>query len=153
MKKIFFILLTACLNYTYGQISISDIYLSYNMNIDQLENFAIKKGYHLYVVNNNKEEQVVTYIKNVKSDSKFLTKVFKNNDVNNVIAISTSDEKDFLSFKEQMNSYGFKLELNEGNAESLKKTYIKDTFEIIIISSAVDNYGENNFQIFFRKKK
>lgn len=140
MKHILFLLLLVFASTrSYSQLSFSEMVLVYNMNLDQFENFALKKGYSYNSIDDDERRFGLTYIKGNSYDTKFITLYTKYHYDGKAVTCQTSKDNEILSFKDQLKQNNFKLNDTENFEGSIKKVYSNSRWIIRLYSGKDDD--------------
>ncbi len=108
--KIKFLLVFFISTVSNAQISLNEMKIILNKDIDYIETFALSRGYSFKEVIKDDIEEGVSYVKGVGKNTKYLdfsTKRFEIGDKK--LFYQTSIETDYLLIKKQLIEQGFKL--------------------------------------------
>lgn len=96
---------------TYCQLSINEMISVYKMNLDQFENFSLKKGYsfHRIETDGNKNITAVSYRMGSGYNTKYIRLYTAISNLGLNVDTQTSDEKDILRIKNGLAEHGFSL--------------------------------------------
>jgi hypothetical protein len=127
-------------------MTVAEMIKVYKMDLDDFETFAISKDYKFNKVVDQEEIYGTTYVKGLGTNTKFLTLNTKFFNVGKRVRLLTYKSVEFLNFKKELISKGFKLIKTESVDGTIKKTYtlIDWVFEIF---NGVDVDGDAYFEI------
>ena len=148
MKYIFSLFLVFSFNLSFGQMSVSEMMKVYDMDMDQFETYALQRGFKFYEIIDKNRVHGYSYSKGYNKQTKYLTFYDTFYDDGVVLIYQTAEINEYLNFKKQMNSYGFRLYENSSFKSSKSdkldqfKLYRNKNYEIQIFTIP-EHYDSN----------
>jgi hypothetical protein len=117
------------------------------MDLNKFETYALSKGYNFVEVTEENKVFGHTYMKGAGNLSKYLTLYVKNYDDYKKITYQTSETKEYLSFKTEIEKNGFQLTKTENFEGTSLKFYSNSIYDLRIFvgkGEIADNVYEIN---------
>jgi len=147
MKFILFLFyITICFK-SFSQLTLVELKNILKMDLNKFETYALNRGYNFDEV--NEEEKVFghSYRKGDGDLSKYLTLYDKFYEQNRTVTYQTSETKEYLSFKNEIERDGFQLTKTENFEGTSLKFYSNSTYNLRIYvgkGEIADNVYEIN---------
>jgi hypothetical protein len=141
MKYIFSLFLVCTSYFSFGQMTVSDMMKIYNMDLDQFETYAIRKGYHFYEVKSSENTFGHSYQKGTGNNTKYLTLYNKFFLYGSNLSYQTSNSNEYLLLKNELKTKGFLLKSSETFEGTINKIYKYNSW---VISIYTGKNEENN---------
>jgi len=158
MKYFITLLLVVLSHISIGQMTLLEFQKVYNMDFDQFEAFALRKGYHFDDFDNNENINGISYVKGLGNATKYLILHDKYFNVNKNITYQTRNTNEILSLKAQLKSAGFQVKRIYFDDNSIKaEEYRNKSFEFIIytLPPGKENNHDNvvGYELVFRRQE
>jgi len=153
MKYIFSLLLFFSFNFSFGQMTISEMIKVYGMDLDEFETFALGKNFELHEIKNDENIDGVVYIKNRGIYPYYLELDILNVYHGKLVSFQTSINSEFASIKNQLKILGFKLFNDENSLIDKKKSMIIRSYKnlkwkVTITQDNIISYGETATKVY-----
>jgi hypothetical protein len=132
-----------------GQVKFSQLQSIYDMNSDEFENFVLGQEFSFYEYLNDLKLQGVRYSKGEGINAKFIGLLEVYYTFGRAVIFQTSNSAEFLSMKEEMKRFNYKLEKSEDWSNAIHKakkdTYTGSSFTVVVITISPDKELERNY--------
>lgn len=140
MKYILLLLLVFTSNFSFSQISVGEMIKVLNMDLDQFETYALRKGYTFSEIKDEDNIYGHIYTKGIGNNKNFLSLYTKWFEEERNLNFQTWNSNDFLKIKKQLKKLGFELQLENNYKGVPYKKYRNNQFEINLYTAHEGGY-------------
>ena len=138
-KIIVALTLTCFLGQLQAQLSLNEMFAVYKMDLDKFESFALGKNYNFHEMKESDHTYGMTFVRGLGENTKYVTLYTRFFSYGKAVNMQTGKTTEYLNFRSQLQSQGFKPKSTENSDGSLKKIYIKGAWEVTTYSGNNDD--------------